>query len=73
MFDVGKCRLNEILEKRKMSQVELAYKLGMKKQQINAYAKNETIMSYRTAKNISFQLNVQMEELYDFILSSEEQ
>lgn len=56
-----------------MSQVELADKLGMKKQQINAYANNETIMSYKTAKNISYQLNVKMEDLYDFIRSSRKQ
>ncbi|MCM3567888.1 helix-turn-helix transcriptional regulator [Neobacillus mesonae] len=72
MFDVGRCRLNEILKKKKMSQVELALKLGMKKQQINAYANNETTMSYKTAKNIAFQLNVQMEDLYDFIWSEKQ-
>lgn len=72
MFDVGKCRLNEILDQRKMTQVDLADKLGMKKQQINAYANNETTMSYKTAKNISYQLNVQMDELYDFIWSQEQ-
>lgn len=72
MFDVGRCRLNEILKSKKMSQVELADKLGMKKQQINSYANNETIMSFKTAKNISYQLNVQMEDLYDFIWSDEQ-
>lgn len=72
MFDVGNCRLNEILKNKKMTQVELADKLGMKKQQINAYANNETNMSYKTAKNISFQLNVKMEELYDFVWSDEQ-
>ncbi|MEF7565043.1 helix-turn-helix transcriptional regulator [Bacillus infantis] len=72
MFDVGKCRLNEILNEKKMSQVELAEKLGMKKQQINAYANNETIMSYKTAKNISYQLNVNMEDLYNFIRSGKQ-
>lgn len=72
MFDVGNCRLNEILRNKKMTQVELAEKLGMKKQQINAYANNETIMSYKTAKNISHQLNVHMEDLYDFIWSGKQ-
>ncbi|MCJ8008087.1 helix-turn-helix domain-containing protein [Lederbergia wuyishanensis] len=72
MFDVGRCRLNEILQKKKMTQVDLAFKVGMKKQQINAYANNETIMSYRTAKNISYHLDVKMEDLYDFIRSEEQ-
>ncbi|MBS4171905.1 helix-turn-helix transcriptional regulator [Bacillus sp. FJAT-49736] len=72
MFEVGKCRLNEILKNKKMSQVELADKLGMKKQQINAYANNETIMSYKTAMNISYQLSVKMEDLYDFVWSKKQ-
>lgn len=67
MYIVGKCRLNEILEERKISQVDLALKLRMKKQQINSYANNERFMSIKTAKNISHQLNVQIEDLYDFI------
>ncbi len=72
MFDVGRCRLNEILKKRKMTQVELADLLGMKKQQINAYATDETIMSLKTAKNIAYHLNVHIDELYDFIWSKEQ-
>nr|WP_280518598.1 helix-turn-helix transcriptional regulator [Lederbergia wuyishanensis] len=64
--------MNEILQKKKMTQVDLAFKVGMKKQQINAYANNETIMSYRTAKNISYHLDVKMEDLYDFIRSEEQ-
>lgn len=67
MYIVGKCRLNEILKKRKLSQVELAYIVGMKKQQINAYANNDSTMTLKTAKNIAYHLNVQIDELYDFI------
>ena len=67
MYIVGKCRLNEILNKRKLSQVELAYIVGMKKQQINAYANNESVMSLKTAKNIAYHLNLTIDELYDFI------
>ncbi|MDC2863821.1 helix-turn-helix domain-containing protein [Bacillus sp. BP-3] len=72
MYVVGKCRLNEILEEKKLSQIDLALKLGMKKQQVNAYATNDRIMSYQTAKNIASQLNVNMEELYDFIQLNEQ-
>lgn len=72
MFDVGRCRLNEILTNKKMTQVELAVKLGMKKQQINAYATNETVMSLKTAKNIAYQLNVHIDDLYDFIWSEKQ-
>lgn len=73
MFDVGKCRLNEILKDKKMIQVELADRLGLKKQQINSYATTETIMSLKIAKNIAYQLNVHIDELYDFIWSSKKQ
>lgn len=67
MYVVGKCRLNEILKERKLSQVELAEKVGMKKQQISAYATGESIMSLKTAKNIAYQLNLTIDELYDFV------
>lgn len=72
MYVVGKCRLNEILKEKKISQVELAYKVGMKKQQIHSYANNDSTMSLKTAKNISYQLNVKIEDLYDFIWSNEQ-
>lgn len=69
MFIVGRCRLNEILKEKKMTQVELAELLGMKKQQVNAYAINETTMSLKTAKNIAHHLRIDIEDLYDFIWS----
>lgn len=67
MYIVGNCRLNEILEEIGWTQVQLADKVGMKKQQINAYAINESIMSMKTAKNIAHALNRSIEDLYDFI------
>ncbi|MGR5882378.1 helix-turn-helix domain-containing protein [Bacillus cereus] len=67
MYVVGKCRLNEILKEKKLTQVDLALKLDMKKQQVHSYANNDRIMSYQTAKNIASQLNINMEDLYDFI------
>ncbi|KAA0762969.1 helix-turn-helix transcriptional regulator [Bacillus sp. SH5-2] len=67
MFIVGKCRLNEILKARKMTQVDLALQLGMKKQQVHAYANNTSTMTLKTAKNIAHHLDVPVEELYDFI------
>jgi DNA-binding XRE family transcriptional regulator len=67
VYIVGKCRLNEILKEKRLSQVDLAYKVGMKKQQINAYANGESTMSLKTAKNIAYQLNISIDDLYDFI------
>ncbi|CCW04840.1 MULTISPECIES: helix-turn-helix domain-containing protein [Bacillus] len=72
MYVVGKCRLNEILKEKRLTQVDLALKLGMAKQQIHSYANNDRVMSYQTAKNIASQLNVSMEELYDLIQLDEQ-
>ncbi|EDX70386.1 conserved hypothetical protein [Bacillus cereus NVH0597-99] len=44
----------------------------MAKQQIHSYANNNTVMSYQTAKNIASQLNVKMEDLYEFIQSEKQ-
>ncbi|OOR12019.1 transcriptional regulator [Bacillus cereus] len=72
MYVVGKCRLNEILKEKRLTQVDLALKLGMAKQQIHSYANNDRVMSYQTAKNIASQLNINMEDLYEFIQSEEQ-
>ncbi|MEH6941484.1 helix-turn-helix transcriptional regulator [Bacillus sp. JJ722] len=69
---VGKCRLNEILKSKKMTQTELAIKVNMKRQQISAYANNDREMSLKTAANIAYQLDVAIEDLYDFVLSREQ-
>ena len=65
MFKVGKCRLNIILKQKNMTQVELADKVGMSKQQINAYCRNESIMSIKTLMNISHVLGISMDEVYE--------
>lgn len=67
VFIVGKCRLDEIIRSRGMTQAEFAEKIGKKKQQINAYCNNDSVMSVQTMKNIAYHLNVPMEKLYDFI------
>lgn len=72
MLEVGKCRLNEILKKKHMTQVELAIRLNMKRQQVSAYANNDREMSLKTAANIAYVLNIPIEELYDFIWSSKQ-
>ncbi len=50
-----------------MTQVDLALQLGMKKQQVHAYANNTSTMTLKTAKNIAYHLDVPVEELYDFV------
>lgn len=67
MFEVGKCRLRKLLKERKISQNELASKVGMSKQQINDYISGHTAsMSLKTAKNIAHALGCHIEELYEW-------
>lgn len=63
----GRCLLRDILRKRKMSQQELADLLGVSKQTISKYVRNEVKMSYNTALNIAFILKCDMSELYEII------
>ena len=66
-YRVGRCLLQEKIDALDMSQVDLAKRLKVTKQQINKYATNEQKMSIRTAKNISSILNCTIEDLYEWI------
>lgn len=65
-FKVGQCLLLDRLNAIGMSQTELAERLGVKRQQVNKYARNKQTMSYEIAYNISVILGCSMEELYDW-------
>lgn len=62
----GKCRLQEILDSRKMTQSELARRLKTTPQQIQHYVKNTRMMSLTTAKKISIILECDLNDLYDW-------
>ena len=66
-YEFGKCRLRELLKKTGMSQMDLAIKLNVKKQQINKYVTNERVMSLLTAKKIASILHCRIEDLYEWI------
>jgi transcriptional regulator with XRE-family HTH domain len=66
LYHVGKCRLGYLLKSRKITQQELAKKIGLTKQQISQYINNEIKMSYNTAYIIAKELNVPMESLYEW-------
>lgn len=66
MYDVGKCLLTDRLMQSHMSQQDLANRLGLTRQQINAYSKNRKVMDLITAKNIANELNCEMGELYEW-------
>lgn len=71
MYRVGRCLLLDLLKVRGLSQVDLAVKLGVSKQRINAIAHNRATMSYETALNVSKLLNCTMEDLYEIEVSNE--
>ena len=64
-FKIGRCLLHSQLQKRRMTQQELAERTGYSKQSISRYVKNMHVMSYETALNISKVLDCNMEDLYE--------
>jgi DNA-binding XRE family transcriptional regulator len=66
-YRVGRCLLKELLIKSGINQVILADTLGISVQQINKYANDVQKMHIETAKNISYVLNCQIEDLYEWI------
>lgn len=64
---VGKynCLLTDLLKNAGMTQKELADKIGVPKQQINKYVKNQRRMSYNTAQKVAEALNCSMDQLYE--------
>jgi plasmid maintenance system antidote protein VapI len=67
-YKVYRCLLLELLNKKDMTQTELAEIMGVKVQQINKYVLKKQKMSYEVAKNISVILNCQMDELYEWVI-----
>lgn len=67
MYDVGKCLLSDKLLQARMSQQELADKLGVTRQQINSYTTDRRIMSLPVAKNIATILHCEIDDLYEWI------
>ncbi len=65
-YKVGRCLLRAKLNKKGMTQQELANKLGITVQQINKYVLNRQRMSIEVAGNIAFILNCHIEELYEW-------
>lgn len=63
---VGKCLLEDLLRKRKMSKTDLATKTGIDKAQISKYISKDRAMSLATARVISRALNCTIDELYEW-------
>jgi transcriptional regulator with XRE-family HTH domain len=67
LYDVGKCLLSDRLLQARMSQQELAEKLGVSRQQINHYVNKKRIMTIPIAINIAYILNCTIDDLYEWI------
>jgi DNA-binding XRE family transcriptional regulator len=70
-YKVGRCLLRERLNDCRMTQNELAYRMGITAQQINKYVLNKQRMSLQVAKNIAVILNCHIDDLYDWIEAGE--
>lgn len=60
----SRCLLKQLLEERRMSQLDLAILTGYTKQRINDYTTDRVVMSYHTARIIAKALRCRMEDLY---------
>ncbi|HEX5519563.1 MAG TPA: helix-turn-helix transcriptional regulator [Candidatus Nitrosocosmicus sp.] len=66
-YKVGRCLLQQHLDKAHMMQSELADKLGVPKQQIQNYINGNRIIYLPIAKNIAAILNCTIDDLYEWI------
>jgi transcriptional regulator with XRE-family HTH domain len=69
-YKVGRCRIQELLDAKGMTQQELANKTGMSKQYINDKTRNlkgKHGMLIDSAKTIASALNCSIEDLYEWI------
>ena len=67
-YAVGKCLLRHRLQDARMSQNELANEMGVTRQQINKYVNNPpTVMSLQVAKNIASILHCDIDDLYEWV------
>lgn len=67
-YKVGRCLLRYRLQDANMTQLELANKMNVTKQQVNKYVNEPpTIMTLQVAKNISIILHCEIDDLYEWI------
>lgn len=63
---IGKCLLLTLLERSKMTQVDLSIATGISKQQLSKYVNSNRAMSLSNARLISKALNCKIEDLYEW-------
>jgi transcriptional regulator with XRE-family HTH domain len=65
---VGRCLLQKILDKHRMTQVDLSMKTGLSTTQISEYITGKRGMSLKNAKVIANALHCFIDELYEWII-----
>jgi DNA-binding XRE family transcriptional regulator len=69
-YRIGDCLLSKRLEELDMTQAELARRLGVQRQQVGKWAKNEQRMSLESAKNVASILGLNhVDDLYEWVLT----
>ncbi|MCV9947767.1 MULTISPECIES: helix-turn-helix domain-containing protein [Paenibacillus] len=63
----GRCRLKELLEERRIKQIDLARRTGYSRHLISNWANNQDKMSADVMINIAYALDCKMEDLYELI------
>jgi DNA-binding XRE family transcriptional regulator len=66
-YEIGRCRLKEILKRKGMTQSELALKVGVDKRQISHFAVNRFRMALDNAISIAATLHCDVTDLYEII------
>lgn len=68
---IGRCLLQDLLDARGLSHVQLSDKTKIAASQISEYAKNKRGMSLINAKKIAIALKCCIDDLYEFIIEKE--
>lgn len=68
-YQIGKCLLSKRLRQVGMSQAQLAERLGVQRQQVSKWVRDEQGMSLESAKNVASILDCYIDDLYEWIPS----
>jgi transcriptional regulator with XRE-family HTH domain len=63
---IGRCLLSDLLNERRLSQVEFALSIGMSESTISHYVTKRRIMSLENAKIIADELKIPIDDLYEW-------
>jgi DNA-binding XRE family transcriptional regulator len=65
-YEVGRCRIPELCEKRGINQTQLAELVGISKGRVSEYISLQYFPGVVIARNLAYHLNCTIEDLYDW-------